>query len=150
MSYTSDRSRNRFWEDQEGLCPLCGRPILDPLDKTESNIDHKTPKSHGGSDMRSNLQLTHSKCNNAKGCGCPPGDTFHLHGRLPQVTWRAQNFRCALCGEPINPSEINDTVRAKMDDGKLSHVPCIEEHYRQKHLREGTRSGKDRRRGLGV
>jgi hypothetical protein len=134
VSRNGDNSRIRFWEDQEGSCPLCERPILDPLnrdhpDPEACNIDHKIPQSHGGTDARRNLQLTHIPCNLAKGCGCPDGDRLHLHGRLVQDTWRAQNFRCAICREPVAPSSINDAGKVKIVDGGLSHVPCLDDLY---------------------
>jgi CRISPR/Cas system Type II protein with McrA/HNH and RuvC-like nuclease domain len=137
MSYGSDASRIRFWEDQEKECPLCELPIIDPLNRNRldpeaCNIDHKIPTSHGGSDARSNLQLTHIPCNQAKGCGCPPGDVFHVNGLLPQKVWREQNFRCALCREPITPSGINDTKQVKLIDDGLSHVSCIKNTRRQR------------------
>lgn len=51
-------------------CGLCGARIYmqkrspDPL---SASIDHIVPLSEGGSNMRSNVQLAHRRCNSAKG-----------------------------------------------------------------------------------
>lgn len=64
------------------ICPLCGRPL-----KGKLNIDHKTPKSKGGSDCLSNLQLTHKKCNNAKANNFSnENDTTYPH--MPSIKFR--------------------------------------------------------------
>lgn len=44
-------------------CPLCGMP----MHITEVSIDHIVPISKGGTNDRSNLQLTHVWCNLEKG-----------------------------------------------------------------------------------
>lgn len=53
---------------ESNICCLCGEEIKNIDD---SNLDHNIPKSKGGSDDLSNLQLTHKFCNSAKG-NCDP------------------------------------------------------------------------------
>lgn len=111
------------------MCPLCDRLILDPLDRSDCDIDHVIPRAHGGSDARYNLQLSHITCNREKGCGCPLGQ--HVpYEQLVQMVWRKQEFKCALCQGPILPSDVLRSSRAKLVDGALSHLACIEDHYR--------------------
>lgn len=55
--------RARFYK-KDPTCALCGEHIEDVR---KSNIDHIVPKSKGGSNSNSNLQLTHKTCNRAKG-----------------------------------------------------------------------------------
>lgn len=47
------------------ICGLCSRWIKRIED---ANIDHILPRSLGGSNHKSNLQLAHRKCNSIKGC----------------------------------------------------------------------------------
>jgi hypothetical protein len=50
--------------ERDGLmCQLCG----DPVAEDDVHIDHRYPRSRGGSDSLENLQVTHSACNLAKG-----------------------------------------------------------------------------------
>lgn len=124
--YNRDASRVRFWKDQKEECPLCERPILDPLnrdylDPGACNVDHICSRSHGGSDARSNLQLAHIRCNEAKGCGCPGNN--HPAGYKFQV-WRSQDFACSLCGETVIPSEV------RLVDDAVSHPDCLRIKYR--------------------
>jgi len=44
------------------LCHYCGEPA--------SQIDHKVPVSHGGSNVTTNLVASCAKCNNLKGNSC--------------------------------------------------------------------------------
>lgn len=55
--------RNRVLEESGGRCALCGATKSErPLD-----VDHIKPKSKGGTNDYSNLQVLCSKCNRAKG-----------------------------------------------------------------------------------
>jgi len=56
--------RNSLARRQSNRCALCGKPFTDSNPPT---IDHRTPRTRGGSDDRRNLQATHKRCNQAKG-----------------------------------------------------------------------------------
>lgn len=43
-------------------CGICGDPVEEP-----PHIDHVHPRSHGGSDLPTNLQIAHPACNLRKG-----------------------------------------------------------------------------------
>lgn len=47
----------------KGLCGLCGEPV----EGSESTVDHIVPVSHGGPHTRANVQLAHRSCNSSKG-----------------------------------------------------------------------------------
>jgi RNA-directed DNA polymerase len=53
----------KLFKKQKGNCPLCAA-IITPLDIIE--IDHKIPKSKGGTDAFINLQLLHKECHAKK------------------------------------------------------------------------------------
>ena len=53
------------------VCPYCNRPITDV---SEFTIDHRFPKSLGGTDNIENLQPMHKKCNAEKGDSIPDMD----------------------------------------------------------------------------
>lgn len=66
----------RLWNDQTGLCALCGKPM--PASRWETphatvwkkmrpTFDHIRPRSKGGRDSPENLQLAHARCNRIKG-----------------------------------------------------------------------------------
>lgn len=62
---TSTRSiKSRLFKRQTGLCPLCKLPFNPGIDLME--IDHIIPKSSGGTDSLSNLQLLHKECHSSK------------------------------------------------------------------------------------
>lgn len=125
MGVSNPTRKRLFWYDQNGTCPLC-REALDfecIADPDYANIDHIVPRSHGGSDARSNLQLAHVPCNQAKGCGCgPEGHDFQ---KFRHGLWRAQGFRCAVYGEPLGPSEIFDDTLVRVVDEKIGHIACF-------------------------
>lgn len=65
-----------LWEQQGGLCALCGKPMLrnrfeaphaQIWAKQRATLDHIRPRSKGGCDARENLQLAHAHCNKIKG-----------------------------------------------------------------------------------
>jgi 5-methylcytosine-specific restriction endonuclease McrA len=60
MSY----KKARFWVLQRDnwICKYCGQPAM--------QVDHIIPKSHGGSDLPSNLVAACANCNWAKGNAC--------------------------------------------------------------------------------
>ena len=47
-----------------GKCAFCGEPLGD-----DQSLDHIVPVSKGGKNIWSNFQLTHDKCNKARGNG---------------------------------------------------------------------------------
>lgn len=57
-------TRNRLWKSRPHICGICG---LEIASKDEMNLDHIIPRSRGGSDDESNLQLSHAICNRLKG-----------------------------------------------------------------------------------
>lgn len=57
-------TRNRLWKNRPHICGICG---LEIASKDDMNIDHIVPRSKGGSDDESNLQLSHALCNRLKG-----------------------------------------------------------------------------------
>lgn len=56
------RNRDLVRERDAGVCQICGRPI-----EGHGTIDHIVPKSKGGTNELSNLQLAHERCNQRKG-----------------------------------------------------------------------------------
>lgn len=64
--------RRKLFEEQSGLCHLCGRPMTlkrNGLSTSPSyaTFDHKVPKSDGGRSYHTNLALAHRRCNNSRG-----------------------------------------------------------------------------------
>lgn len=68
----------RLWQDQEGICALCGKPMPPTRadvahatlwKKWRPTFDHITPRARGGDDDVANLQLAHATCNKRKGAG---------------------------------------------------------------------------------
>jgi 5-methylcytosine-specific restriction endonuclease McrA len=55
----------RIWIylEEHGKCALCGLPVV----TDDMSIDHRKPRSKGGGNERSNLQLAHRECNRRKG-----------------------------------------------------------------------------------
>ncbi|MGB3612753.1 MAG: HNH endonuclease signature motif containing protein [Elainellaceae cyanobacterium] len=52
-------SRQRIAQQQKGCCPICGEPLAndEPLD-----VHHRLPKTKGGLDTYSNLEMLHLFC----------------------------------------------------------------------------------------
>jgi hypothetical protein len=61
--YVNRAKRDRIIARDEGRCFYCGREV--PPDQRE--VDHKLPKSRGGSDRDDNLVTACRRCNQAKG-----------------------------------------------------------------------------------
>ena len=59
---------------QKSTCALCGKRVT----KTTRSIDHKIPRSKGGSDRLTNLQLVHRSCNSSKGTSSTAKARKHL------------------------------------------------------------------------
>lgn len=52
---------------QRGRCGLCRKRLPMLTDGARVHVDHKVPKSQGGSDDLANLQAVHARCNRIKG-----------------------------------------------------------------------------------
>lgn len=55
--------RDYVMERDDMLCGLCGYFV----DRPDVHIDHVVPVVHGGLDVAGNLQVSHARCNLAKG-----------------------------------------------------------------------------------
>lgn len=61
-----------------GICALCNKPVA----KRDASVDHIRPKSFGGTNDPSNIQLAHKLCNRQKGRrfqGVSAWATLHCH-----------------------------------------------------------------------
>lgn len=56
--------RQRLFDRQGGICPLCGGYLLTIVG---THVDHRVAVCRGGEHAESNLQLTHKLCNLRKG-----------------------------------------------------------------------------------
>jgi 5-methylcytosine-specific restriction endonuclease McrA len=63
-----------LYNDQKGLCPLCGDPLGDSLASATYHVDHNIPFSRGGGNERTNLRLLCPPCNLSKGAKVDPYD----------------------------------------------------------------------------
>ena len=62
-----------------GCCALCGLAVvMTPNHPRQATVDHVIPRSHGGQDLLSNLQLACYECNQIKGNSLP---LIRLSGR---------------------------------------------------------------------
>lgn len=65
------QTRQQLWRKQGGTCPWCWQPVpYDALVNGEATVDHRRPKSHGGTNAFVNLQIMHWVCNQEKGDSC--------------------------------------------------------------------------------
>lgn len=85
-----DQLRQQLFDQQAGLCHLCGQPMTlqrKPGSKTPkhfASFDHVVPHSAGGTAYYLNLKLAHRSCNSARGStpiGAP--DEAQLLSRSP-------------------------------------------------------------------
>lgn len=67
MKRVTRREIDRLLVEQGNICPLCHRGLFGGLFPEPFHIDHKIPVARGGKHVRENLQVTHGKCNQAKG-----------------------------------------------------------------------------------
>ncbi len=70
---TKKQRRWKNCENSHKLCAICHKTVsygshesIQPNSRYSWNIDHKIPKSKGGSDHINNLRITHPKCNREK------------------------------------------------------------------------------------
>lgn len=59
--------RDRVWSEEKGICGIC----LKSADPNFWHLDHIIPKSQGGQLIRSNVQVSHPRCNLIKGNKMP-------------------------------------------------------------------------------
>ena len=98
------QNRHVLFGDQEGKCNGCQMEF--PFKMFE--VDHQVPRSRGGTDHKSNLQLLCSPCNRIKG----DRPMEYLMARLaeyarPALCERSPNVLTASPTEPLKP----DTIR---------------------------------------
>ncbi len=55
-------SRKKVWDEENGICGIC----YEPADINNWHLDHIIPRSKGGQHIRSNVQVSHPKCNLSK------------------------------------------------------------------------------------
>lgn len=76
-TYAYKEIRDKLGDRDGWACGICGQPI--PVyaypDPESASVDHIVPKALGGPDTATNLQITHLRCNQAKGkrttAACP-------------------------------------------------------------------------------
>lgn len=88
-------TRTYIYEAFHGRCFYC----KDFLEEHKATMDHQIPKSKGGRNHRSNLVLSCSGCNNAKGDRMPTSDELE----------RASVTRKAYDERPANAVPFRDT-----------------------------------------
>jgi 5-methylcytosine-specific restriction endonuclease McrA len=62
-AYVEPVSRRVVWERDKGICGICG----EPADRKLWHLDHITPLVLGGLHCYENVQVSHPRCNMAKG-----------------------------------------------------------------------------------
>jgi RNA-directed DNA polymerase len=85
-------SKAALLQRQHGRCAGCGRYFLERGELME--IDHRIPRSRGGSDATTNRQLLHAHCHAAK----TATDGSH-RPRPREVSMTRTDHRGAVCGE---------------------------------------------------
>jgi hypothetical protein len=76
--------------DFNGICALCGEYVQ----LEDASRDHIVPRASGGGNERTNIQLTHKKCNNLKGHDLYPLDwkrKLEIGINIPE------DYRCMYC-----------------------------------------------------
>lgn len=67
-----ERLRQRLFDQQDGLCHLCGtlmnllRGRATKVGRNFATFDHVIPRAKGGTAHYSNLKLAHRRCNSAR------------------------------------------------------------------------------------
>lgn len=94
---------------QRWQCPLCGEPILRA---TDANLDHRFPRSRGGSSALHNLQAAHKECNSKKGNGLDHAVEIQRRRicHLPRYSLPVDllwNVRCDICCGPADPVSVH-------------------------------------------
>jgi len=111
--------RTELCNEQEGGCFYCGTQITHYSKRFNSlEIDHKTPKSRGGSDDRENLVAACRPCNRSKGSMTADEFMAQLDGRRGKASakdaaWHATNEASHATGA----RRIRENSRDKTDVG---------------------------------
>lgn len=99
-SETRERLRAAVWKRDGGRCQACGcacvRPRGGRLREHAGTLDHVVPRSRGGSNRLSNLQLLCFACNQLKGDSMVDPDRQHRsidHDADIAATIREHDFR---------------------------------------------------------
>ena len=68
-SSTTCRRKMKLWEETQGMCIYCGKPIMarDFVSGVDSDIEHIIPRSLGGYTQIDNLVCSCRACNREKG-----------------------------------------------------------------------------------
>ena len=86
----SKEDRQRLYDEQEGICPLCGAK----LELQGAEADHIIAFSNGGGNEYENFQLTHRICNRRKSDKNDSVDVIHYHEqKLAQLSAKQTNRR---------------------------------------------------------
>lgn len=111
-----------WWEEQQGLCCLCGEP-MNPYrrqhtsDPDAATIEHLIPRRENGPNTAGNVRLAHGRCNHALGALWERNRHRAANG-LPPLTekWAlssaAGNQKAKLAQEAARDAALND-VRVK-------------------------------------
>ncbi len=102
-----------LWGEQDGLCAGCG----DFFPKSGHHVDHFIPRSKGGSDHISNLQLLCGGCNATKGdrpMGYLTAKLLERHGityggKVTEVVREMEERRAAKAASEV-PTEVKDAL----------------------------------------
>lgn len=106
------KKRLAVWTRDEGFCKLCNRAVS----LEDTTLDHIIPRSKGGSNAISNLQASHSLCNNQKGDGSP-------RQVLPRVSKKVRRQRRWEAGSEGYPrgSKTNSKMN-KLRGAVMDHI----------------------------
>lgn len=105
--------KQNFSDRAELLCYMCGKSLTED----EVQIEHKFPKTMGGSNELSNLKIACEYCNNEKKNYIDASDFHYEHISLSTndddesfklefkrsykiALWAKSDYSCALCGQP--------------------------------------------------
>lgn len=112
--------------DFNGICALCGKYV----EIEDASRDHIVARARGGGNARENIQLTHKRCNNAKGDDDYPLDwkrQLEAHTVIPK------GYRCSHCGTEIMKwHKQKKFVRKIFKKGKIValHSWCYEDRLK--------------------
>lgn len=87
--------RLQVWERGGGICGICREPVS----ADEMEVDHRFPRSHGGTDDLSNLQPAHGDCNRRKGIAC--SGYLTTQQAAERLGWNPSTLRSRLGGNGL-------------------------------------------------